>query len=372
LYVDVDYEDLSVEKTAYGHFTREHMWSVDKDVIPDHIYLYTNGDIKEVIDGYLPTEGDGVAEWTVIVTYGGPNDKDFYVEGYITIKNTGTLTAKITKINDYIGLLNPDEELYEYWVNDVSYLGGFPITLNAGEDGDGDVLKVYYRFATQEEGIFDLENDMNKVDVYTERFDFPDGNDYNGESNIVWEMEDEIDETVELIDAFDDSYDTFEWKTGDPLYEEDTIPDDQSGPTHIYIDASTYEPYDENEDNTATFTYTHKFEHGDFEEYGTYTYKNTAEIYGLDSEKLLDDAEADLYVHIQRYIYETAFGLGDDTIEVVPFYPDYFDRWGWTNPISTDPGSYVFDLWAGAGQCDTDKGTLVGTVEVEYEWVLVI
>lgn len=42
-----------------------------------------------------------------------------------------------------------------------------------------------------------------------------------------------------------------------------------------------------------------------------------------------------------------------------------FNRWGWTNgPL--DPGTYEMELWAGAGRCDVSKGTLVGTVTVEY------
>ena len=37
------------------------------------------------------------------------------------------------------------------------------------------------------------------------------------------------------------------------------------------------------------------------------------------------------------------------------------ERWGWANLIEGD-GTYIRDLWAGAGQNDTDKGTLVGRV----------
>lgn len=44
-----------------------------------------------------------------------------------------------------------------------------------------------------------------------------------------------------------------------------------------------------------------------------------------------------------------------------------FSRWGWSiGPLS--PGTYqTYDLYAGAGQCDTGKGTLVGTVTVDYD-----
>lgn len=42
-----------------------------------------------------------------------------------------------------------------------------------------------------------------------------------------------------------------------------------------------------------------------------------------------------------------------------------FSRWGWTNgPLTT--GTYTLDLYAGAGQCDVSKGTLVGEVVVTY------
>ncbi len=41
------------------------------------------------------------------------------------------------------------------------------------------------------------------------------------------------------------------------------------------------------------------------------------------------------------------------------------NRWGWSNGTLT-PGTYTFTLWQGAGQCDTSKGTNVGTVTVTY------
>lgn len=41
------------------------------------------------------------------------------------------------------------------------------------------------------------------------------------------------------------------------------------------------------------------------------------------------------------------------------------NRWGWTNgPLAA--GTYTFDLYAGAGQCDRSKGTKVGTLTVVY------
>jgi len=70
---------------------------------------------------------------------------------------------------------------------------------------------------------------------------------------------------------------------------------------------------------------------------------------------------------------ETAFAFGGQ--QLATCFLDYdlnndgkgdFNRWGWTNgPLST--GIYSFELWAGAGQCDISKGTLVGTVTVNYD-----
>jgi hypothetical protein len=43
-----------------------------------------------------------------------------------------------------------------------------------------------------------------------------------------------------------------------------------------------------------------------------------------------------------------------------------FNRWGWTNgPLGE--GTYYFDIYAGAGQCDISKGTLVGLLTVDYD-----
>ncbi|MFK5971947.1 MAG: hypothetical protein QM485_01585 [Flavobacteriaceae bacterium] len=60
---------------------------------------------------------------------------------------------------------------------------------------------------------------------------------------------------------------------------------------------------------------------------------------------------------------ETAFARGEkgDTC----FIGNGFNRWGWTiGPL--DEGDYSYEVYAGAGQCDTDKGELVGTVDISY------
>lgn len=63
------------------------------------------------------------------------------------------------------------------------------------------------------------------------------------------------------------------------------------------------------------------------------------------------------------YASETAFAYGDNYATC--FLDWGFNRWGWSNgPLAE--GTYSFEIWAAAGQCDTDKGTLTGTLSVNY------
>lgn len=108
--------------------------------------------------------------------------------------------------------------------------------------------------------------------------------------------------------------------------------------------------------NDRTFTYSKDFAWADYgaDGCGDFTYENTATI--VETEQ---SASATLKVNVQCYIYETAFGKGPNA---ACFIPD-FNRWGWTNPLQAED-EIVLDLWAGAGKCDTNKGTYVGTVTV--------
>lgn len=60
---------------------------------------------------------------------------------------------------------------------------------------------------------------------------------------------------------------------------------------------------------------------------------------------------------------ETAYGKANAGASC---FTDYgFGNWGWTNgPLAV--GTYEFELWAAAGQCDTGKGALAGKVIVDY------
>ena len=65
---------------------------------------------------------------------------------------------------------------------------------------------------------------------------------------------------------------------------------------------------------------------------------------------------------------ETAYAYGGEPlakcfIDEVPNLSS--NKWGWTNGPLTE-GEYEFDMYAGAGQCDINKGTLVGKLIVDY------
>jgi hypothetical protein len=64
---------------------------------------------------------------------------------------------------------------------------------------------------------------------------------------------------------------------------------------------------------------------------------------------------------------ETMFAkANDNAFCFIDDQENNFNRWGWTNgPLSS--GTYEFAIWAGAGQCDTDKGTMAGTVTLVYD-----
>ena len=58
---------------------------------------------------------------------------------------------------------------------------------------------------------------------------------------------------------------------------------------------------------------------------------------------------------------DTAFALGETC-----FLEEGFDRWGWVIGPIADGYEETLDVYAGAGQCNLDKGTLIGTVTVSY------
>lgn len=64
---------------------------------------------------------------------------------------------------------------------------------------------------------------------------------------------------------------------------------------------------------------------------------------------------------------ETAFAYGCDYAKCFNKIDEKIARWGWSNGPLTEKGTYTWDLYAAAGQCDLSKGTIVGTLTVEYD-----
>lgn len=86
----------------------------------------------------------------------------------------------------------------------------------------------------------------------------------------------------------------------------------------------------------------------------------------------IDGNYANNECHFHVYIYEgpcvppegeTAYAYGGSYATC--FRSLGFSNWGWTNgPLG--PGEYIFDIYAGAAQCNLTKGTLVGHLTIDY------
>jgi hypothetical protein len=246
--------------------------------------------------------GDETATWTVDVTYEGYEDSNFKVWGTITIENTGTLDAIVTDVEDLLDGMAIPTSCDE--------LVPFPLAV-------GETQECTYEY-------YDYVEGYNVANVTTER-----GNTYGPASApIVWGApKTETNKTVTIEDCSD--------LFGCVELGKVTAPKD------------------------AKFTYTYDFAWADYGKAlcGSYQYDNTATIVETGQ-----SASASLKVNVQCFIYESAWAKGDDALA---FCDNGFSNWGWTNPVKKG-NSYIFDLWAGAGQCDTSKGTLVGTVSVTF------
>lgn len=303
----IEKEKLVVTKTAETSFTREHFWDITKIVETDGGY-FVNGTPKIWL--YTDGSGDETATWTVDVTYEGYEDSDWLVQGEITVENTGTLEAVINSVDDV--------------------LAGTEITVDCGVDfphalPPGETLTCTYDEAGYIEG-------KNVVTVTTERATYGPAKAY-----IVWgDPSQEINATVNVKDVSD-------------LFGEE----DLGSVTAPHGDSFTYD---------KVFTWEAYGADG----CGSFQYGNVATI--VETEQ---SAQATLKVNVQCFIDETAYAKGDATeYPLMPadgveaFCDNGFNQWGWTNQIAE--GEYNWNLWAGAGQCDTSRGELVGTVAVTY------
>ena len=64
---------------------------------------------------------------------------------------------------------------------------------------------------------------------------------------------------------------------------------------------------------------------------------------------------------------ETAFGRYCDCANLNTCFSDFgINRWGWSVELDGNYGTRTYGLYAGAGQCDLDKGKDVGNVKVTF------
>jgi len=204
-------------------------------------------------------------------------------------------------------------------------LGGTNISVNCGVTFPHTLLVDETLTCSYDEDVVTKIGGNNVATVYTQS-----GGEYGTTEPIDWDAATitEIDKTVNIKDVSD--------LFGEVDFGSVTAPNDK------------------------TITYTKDFAWEDYgaDNCGDFVYNNTATI--VETEQ---SAKATLKVNVQCYVYETAYALGDPE---GCFIPD-FKNWGWTNLISPSEVDYTWDLWAGAGQCDTSKGTLVGSVTVNYD-----
>lgn len=307
--------ELTVVKTANTSFTRTHDWSIEKSVTTENEYEHNE---LPKIWLYTDDSGDETASWTVEVTYEGYTDSDWAVSGVITITNSGDVDVTVTSIVDDLGIAGLDD---------------IDLTCTVGLEEDpfvapADLAEGAVVTCTYSEALSGAVPGTNTVTVgFTSELDGAD----TEVATANW---------------------TFVGATPTTVVNATVNVSDLSDLFGAVALGSVTAP------NGATFTYYKDFTFAGFAACGDYSYGNTATIVETGQ-----SASATLLVNVQCYVYETAFGKaqsGGDTC----FIADGFSRWGWTNRYVLGSGPQTYDLWAAAGQCETSKGTLVGTVTV--------
>jgi hypothetical protein len=313
-------EVLDVAKTAETSFKRTHHWDIAKRVETENEHVLEDGTPKIWL--YTDGSGDETATWIVDVTYKGFTDSDFAVSGTITITNPAAneQTFTITSVQDNLGVGNDF---------DADCPVTFPHDLAPGET----LECTYSAEVTADEAA---EGGVNTAKVYVDHED--------------------IEEPFLAFAGWDFDFDN----PDEELYATVNVKDisDLFGE----VDLGTLNAADLEEGEVTSFEYEKAFAWEDYgqEDCGSYIYHNTASIVETGQE-----ADATLKVNVQCFIFESAWAKGGASVlEARCFQEDGFANWGWTNKITN--GTHVMPLWAGAAQCDTSKGTLVGAVTVTY------
>ena len=300
--VTVNCYELKVTKDASTSFKRTYQWTIDK-----------KGDKTSLELGIGETSTVNY-EITVNATY---TDSEWAVSGTITVYNPAPIPVTINSITDVV---SPDIEAT------VNFAVTFPYELAAGGTLTGKYSAI----------LPDNSSRVNTVTVNIQNYDYDYQLNPTSSGTTDFSVTAEVDFSSATITEVDECIgvsDTYAGSLGTVTYE----------------------------DAPKTFTYSRVI--GPYGEPGEYTVENTASFVACDTGATGSDSWTVTVTVSSKveYCYETAYGKGDYAICFIPT----FSNWGWTNPLP-GYGKYTFELWAGAGQCDTSKGTLVGKVTVEY------
>jgi hypothetical protein len=295
---------LDAEKSAAGSYDRTIEWSLKK-------YACADADVESTCEDDLLELGPGVPgqpfvwDWLVVVTNSVVED-NYLVTGDMTLTYlSGDSAAEVQSVGDELNT----------GVLAAVTCPNLPVTLAAA----GESLACTYTASPSDDS----------ATLNTATFTFlADGVQaaQTAEAPVGWTVNETGDASTTLTDV--------------------------EGPLDVELSSSYSVDYPGGYECERDLT---KYVNGVFE----YEVPNTAYLDGEITD-LEDDATVKIRCVIE-YGSETAYAKAPNG---QCFIPD-FKNWGWTNPIV--PGTYTWDLWAGAGQCDTGKGTLVGTVTVVYD-----
>ena len=322
-------QTLEVSKTAVTSYTRTHDWEIAKKVETERNYTIVVDEVEyPKIWLYADGRYDGEkATWTVDVTYLGFADSAHAVSGVITIENKSSKDALITSIVDTL----------EWVPEDLSSEIATPISVDCGED---------FEFPHTLPGLETL--------TCTYSYTFPEGTGQATGTNTVNVV---LEEVVSYTASAG-----LTWGDPDPeRYAEVEITDTNAGFEAKYGSPVILKAEDFEVGEKETFTYDQAFEYDGFEDCGGFTIDNTATIVELDKK-----AKAALKINVQCVDWESAWALGvGEPVTAYAFCDNGFNNWGWSNLIG-QPYTGTWPLYAGAGQCEPERGTLVGTFEPVY------
>ncbi|HCO69302.1 MAG TPA: hypothetical protein DIT26_01745 [Mesotoga infera] len=319
-----DILELTVEVS--GEFgweeTVRYGWEIDKSVDPSSAELSIG---EEEDFEYTLTATRSVEKTTALAT----------ITGKATVENMGSLKAEGV-------LLAITLQYYDGEWKDIQSKG--PLNLGDMEVGAGEEEDYEFNFdptgkskfrvlATATSGSYSADNDKEFVPGNPE--------------------EKYINPSADVEDVFTNFSDFKDYGFSvDPDEEDRSWDDIINHADWVQANSNTWK---------TSYTITVKNEEAE-ENLEGYYLDNTVTIYksGMDEEYDSDDEVVEIKTKLTPTDPETAWAKGDTTFIQLGIS----SNWGWVFDYKVGQNNSRHELWAGAGQNDTNKGTLVGYVEV--------